>query len=118
MVLRSPSPTELLLLSFLIAEAGNLKPSEELLGGLKVADMNDDGMGSLKLFPDGSQTANAHFGKRASACQFTDEDGVEVIASLNIDQHGNLYELDVWKTDFGKLVRIPENHDELRREET
>ncbi len=47
------------------------------------------------------------FGRRASECQFTDEDGVEVLASLNLDQDGNLYELDIWKTDFGKLIRIP-----------
>lgn len=117
MLLRSPSPTELMLLDFLIGGADDFESSEELLGGMKVADVNDDGMGSLRLFPEGLKSPDAQFGKRASACQFTDEDGVEVIASLNLDQHGKLYELDIWKTDFGKLIQIPHNNNELRREE-
>ena len=117
MVLRSPSPAELTLLDFLICGVELFEPSEGLLGRLKVADMDDDGMGSLRLFPTGSFAPNARFGKRASACQFTDVDGVEVIASLNFDQYGNLYELDIWRTDFGKLIRIPDNKNELRREE-
>jgi hypothetical protein len=118
MVLRSPTPSELRLLDFLVDEVDHSKPSKNLFGRLKVANMNDDCMGSLRLFPDGSQTIGVHFGRRAGACQFTDEDGVEVIASLNLDHNGNLYELDIWKTDFGKLIRIPDNNDELRREVT
>ena len=69
-------------------------------------------------FPKGSDDRDEKIGKRASACQFTDDDGVEVVASLNLDQHGNLHELDMWKTDFGKLIRIPDNKNQLRREET
>ena len=38
---------------------------------------------------------------------FTDEDGVKVIASLNVDSDGHLFELDIWKTDFSPLLRIP-----------
>ena len=40
--------------------------------------------------------------------QFTDTDGVEVLASLNLDQDGKPFELDVWKTDFNALIRIPD----------
>ncbi|WP_420885213.1 DUF6984 family protein, partial [Candidatus Symbiothrix dinenymphae] len=36
-----------------------------------------------------------------------DEDGVDVIASLNIDDTGDLYELDIWKTDFSPLIKLP-----------
>jgi hypothetical protein len=117
MALRNASPTELMLLHFLICEADLFEPSEEMLKSLKVADMEDGGMGSLRLFPKGLKVLDARFGERESACQFTDEDGVDVIASLNLDQHGKLYELDIWKTDFGKLIRIPDNQNELRREE-
>ena len=117
MVLRSPSPSELLLLNFLIVGVDHFEPSGKLLGRIKVADMNDGGMGSLRLFPQGSDALDVKFGKRASACQFTDEDGVEVIASLNLDQNGNLYELDIWRTDFGRVTRIPDNRKELRLEE-
>jgi len=116
MVLRNPSPAELMLLRFLINEADLLESFGQLLESLEVADMEDGGMGSLRLFPKRLGALDSRFGKCASACQFTDEDGVDVIASLNLDQLGNLYELDIWKTDFGKLIRIPENQRELRRE--
>lgn len=117
MVLRNPSPKEFMLLEFLVGEANLPEVSEVILKSLKVADMNDGGMGSLRLFPKGSDDRDEKIGKRASACQFTDEDGVEVVASLNLDHHGNLYELDMWKTDFGKLIRIPDDRSQLRREE-
>ena len=40
------------------------------------------------------------FGSQVSDCQFKDTDGVTVIASLYLDREGNMYELDMWKTDF------------------
>ena len=116
-MLRNPSPDELRLLDFLVCGAKCFVAPQEWQARMMVAEMNDSGMGSLRLFPEGSDVVDSHFGKRASACQFTDEDGVEVIASLNLDQRGSLYELDIWKTDFGKLIRIPQNLNKLRREE-
>lgn len=116
MRLRSPSPDEFRLLDFLVYEMSKFMISKEMLAKMKVADMSDGEMGSLRLFPNGSEDVGAKFGKQASACQFTDEDGIEVIASLNLDQHGNLFELDIWKTNFGKLIRIPEDMDGFRRE--
>jgi hypothetical protein len=32
---------------------------------------------------------------------------MEVIASLNLDTEGRLFELDAWKTDFNPLVHLP-----------
>lgn len=118
MVLRNLSPDELRLLDFLICGAEGLVALNGWATRMKVADMNDSGMGSIRLFPGGTDLVDASFGKQASACQFTDKDGVEVIASLNLDQRGNLYELDIWKTNFGKMICIPENLNELRREKT
>jgi len=92
MVLRSPSPDELRLLGLLVSGAPGCVTPQELSARLMVADTDDGGMGSLRLFPQGLDAGDSHVGKRASACQFTDQDGVEVIASLNLDQHGRLYE--------------------------
>ncbi len=76
--------------------------------GLMVRPM-DNGMGdSLYLFPKGKDNADRKFGKRISDFQFTDADGVEVIASLHIDSDGDLFELDIWKTDHGKLMKLPD----------
>ncbi len=64
-------------------------------------------MGSLELFlPD--SPSSRRFGSKVAELQFKDEDGVDVIASLNVDQNMIPYELDVWKTDFSPLIRIPD----------
>lgn len=72
---------------------------------LLVADMNDENMGSLR-FVNASSKREPRFGKQASEVMFKDDDGIEVIATLNVDQDGNLYELDVWKTDFSPTLRL------------
>ena len=79
---------------------------------LFVSPMDDGGMGSLLLLPNGVQiNNNRKFGKKISEIQFYDEDGVEVIASLNVDQNGDLFELEIWKTDFSKLINLPDTFD-------
>jgi len=77
---------------------------------LRVEDMNDGGMGSLRVLP-GRESRRG--GIRCTACvQFTDEDGIEVIASLYASAGGTPFELDVWKTDFSAVIRIA---DEFRK---
>ena len=65
-------------------------------------------MGSLYLFPQGKINESRKLGRQISEFQFTDIDGVEVIASLNVDVDGVLFELDIWKTNFEKLVKLPD----------
>jgi len=72
--------------------------------------MEDGGMGSLMLATDEAlQKPRRLFGQRAAELQFLDADGVSVLASLNLDQNGELLELDVWKIDFSPLKRIPDD---------
>jgi hypothetical protein len=75
--------------------------------GLLVRSMDDGEMGSLRLYPNGEINKDLIFGKQVSELQFIDLDSVNVIASLNLDNFGNLFELDIWKTDFSKLIRLP-----------
>jgi hypothetical protein len=67
-----------------------------------VEEMNDGGMGSLRFVggPD------RQFGKRVGSAEFNDADGVLVSVALNVDQRGQLFELDIWKVDFSPLRRI------------
>jgi hypothetical protein len=102
---RRPTIQEERLIKFLIKKSFVTIP-ENWEKGLMVRPMNDGMMGSLYLFPQGKIVEGRKFGKQISDFQFTDIDGVEVIASLNVDSDGNLFELDIWKTDFGKLIRI------------
>lgn len=76
---------------------------------LLVRSMDDGKMGSLLLFPGGIIENGRKFGARVSELKFNDADGVEVIASLNADELGRMFELDSWKTDFSPLIQIPQN---------
>lgn len=104
---RKPSTQEERLLEFLVKRSSTPIPVN-WRDGLLVHPMDDGGMGSLYLFPGGEGNAGRTFGKQVSEYQFTDSDGVEVIASLNVDKEGELFELDILKTDFGKLLKWPD----------
>ena len=104
---RKPTVQEERLIEFLLKNSF-MDIAKDWKEGLLVRPM-DNGMGdSLYLFPKGKDIANRKFGKRISDFQFTDTDGVEVIASLHIDSDGDLFELDIWKTDNGKLMKLPD----------
>ncbi|MGV8094872.1 MAG: hypothetical protein AB2L24_23720 [Mangrovibacterium sp.] len=104
---RKPTSQEERLLEILVKKSSIAIP-ENWKDGLLVRPMNDGGMGSLHLFPQGKVIEGRVLGEQVSDFQFTDLDGVEVIASLNVDNDGNLFELDIWKTDFGKLLEFPD----------
>jgi hypothetical protein len=108
---REPGPQEARLLSALVLKATDISLPSDWLAKLRVQNMADDGVGSLRLIQNDGAVLKKAFGRRASEVQFTDADGVTVIASLNVDQNGQLFELDIWKVDFSPLVRIPERFD-------
>ena len=74
-----------------------------------IKPMNDGGMGShtLSIGKDDSV-----FGEVASELRFNDSDGVPVLASLNVDQKGYPFEVDLFKADYSKLRKWP-SEDEL-----
>ena len=75
---------------------------------ITVRPMDDGGMGGLIIFLDKKNEQGRLFGEQISEYCFLDKDGVDVIVSLNIDNKGNLFELDIWKTDFSKLLKFPD----------
>jgi hypothetical protein len=104
---RKPTPKEERLLELLVKNASTTF-SNNWKDDLLVRPMDDGEMGSLYLFPNGQIIKDRVMGERVSEFQFLDEDGIEVIASLNVDDNGNLLELDIWKTDFSKLIKLPD----------
>lgn len=102
---REISKDELNLLDFLVRKSGVLFDSD-WKNNLKVCPMNDGGMGSLKLIPDGAKL-NRKFGKQIAELQYKDKDGIDVLVSLNIDSEGKLFELDFWKMNYEKLLTLP-----------
>jgi hypothetical protein len=95
------------LLQDLLRSAGwppkKVAASERLL----VTDMNDGGMGSIRFVKPGAEDQPRRMGARIAELEYSDEDGVTVLVSLNVDQEGELFELDIWKTNFGRLISYP-----------
>jgi hypothetical protein len=89
------------LISWLISASGRA----DALDSFIVSNMKDGGMGSMRFE---SPKKNRRLGGTVAEGQFLDADGVLVVASLNIDQDGNLFELDIWRTDFDSLKRWPQ----------
>ena len=104
---RIPTKQEEQLIELLVHKS-SLEMSEDWKNGLLVRPMDDGEMGSLYLFPQGKINESRKLGRQISEFQFTDIDGVEVIASLNVDVDGVLSELDIWKTNFETLVKLPD----------
>jgi hypothetical protein len=97
------------------AMARHSSKSNEILRSLSdrlVEDMKDGGMGSLR-FKD-ADNRERRLGKKIAEAEFTDEDGIPVSAVLNLDDNGELFELDIWKVDFSALKRYPQP-EELRQ---
>ena len=94
--------------ALIAAMVRNNPKANELLRSLSehpVEDMNDGGMRSLRF-----RTADnrpVRFGKKIAEAEFTDEDGTLVSAVVNVDENGELFELDFWKVDFSPLKRYP-----------
>lgn len=102
---------EIKLITALVRESSK---ANEIVGSLSerlVQDMDDGGMGSLRFVYTDNRIRR--FGKKIADAEFNDEDGVPVSATMNVDDIGALFELDIWKGDFSPLKRYPEP-DEIR----
>ena len=75
-----------------------------------VVDLSDGGMGSIR-FVDGPDDAARRMGRELVTVGYTDKDEVPVSISLNVDDRGSLFEIDIWKVDFSPLLRCPTPHD-------
>lgn len=102
---RSLTAEERALLTEMIA---NKPKAAHLLDSLPVAlveEMGDGGMGSLRFHATNDRPRC--LGEQLAEREFVDIDGVPVIVAINLDDRGDLYEVDVWKVDFSPLKRFP-----------
>ena len=65
-------------------------------------------MGSLRFVSSRPQQLGAVIAEAAAA----DTDGVPIEIAVNLDQAGDLFELDMWKVDFSPVQHFP-NAEEL-----
>jgi hypothetical protein len=76
------------------------------LCSINVTEMDDGGMGSLEF--EVGDVKNRMLGALICEAEFIDDDGVTVLVALNADREGRLFELDVGKVDFSKLIAFPD----------
>ncbi|MCL1960307.1 MAG: hypothetical protein FWG56_00665 [Desulfovibrionaceae bacterium] len=70
-----------------------------------VEEMDDGGMGSVRFCA--SDARPRRLGEQLIEKEFVDSDGVPVMVTVNLDDRGNLFELDIWKVDFSPLRQFP-----------
>lgn len=104
---RRPTTGEMALIDFLMKKAAIGVPAD-WKEQLRVIPMDDGGMGSLVLLPDGIVKREREFGRQASEFLFKDADNVDVLATLNVDTEGEPFELDIWKMDYSPLIKLPD----------
>ncbi|WP_448100412.1 DUF6984 family protein [Luteibacter jiangsuensis] len=92
------------LLKYLMKIGGLGLPSEEWLGQVIVDDLTDGGMGSFTIVAP----ENRGFSHLLSEVEFSDADGVRVLASLYVDPDETPCEVDIWKVDFSTLISLPD----------
>lgn len=46
-------------------------------------------------------------GRELVTAEYIDEDQIPVLISVNLDEEGDLFELDFWKVNFAPLKRYP-----------
>lgn len=105
---RLPSRRERRVLELLSSMAKGPSLAPEWLNSVRVSELQDGGMGSLRLIGPWSSPGSS-FGSCAAAAVFRDTDGVEVYVSLYLDAAGSPFELDVWKVDFESVIEFPDD---------
>ena len=76
----------------------------------KISPMDDGQMGSIRFITT-TPSDERCFGGAVAEAEYLDADGIRVNIAVNVDDAGDLYEIDFWKVDFSPLVRYPEPSD-------
>src|SRR5262245_47727245 len=110
---RAISPNEAALLESLLGMVPASEKYLETVRTLRIQELDDGGMGSFRIVNDQDQNSR-RFGSQLVMAEFTDRDDVLVSVTLNLDPQGDLFEVDIWKTDNSPLQVWPSGS-QLRR---
>lgn len=102
---------EVLILSVLLNRATEWNRGPVDLRALRVSDMDDGGMGSLRF---ASGKSHPRYGRTIAEGWFKDIDGMPLALALYVDREDDLFELDSWKVDFTSRLRLPNDEAEVR----
>ena len=93
---RKITDQEKTLIVFLLSKSGKTYNVPEF-----VTELNDGGMGSIRLTDSGSHLRDL------IQLKYVDSDNVPVFITLTESDFNELYELDIWKVNFEPLKRFP-----------
>ena len=99
---RALSANELELLKFMLSD----KKHDHLLNGigsLRVNELVDGHMGSIRFI----SLLNERQASCLETAEFRDVEGSNINVTINADQTGALYEIDIWKYDFTPVIEFP-----------
>lgn len=102
--IRGVTSEEIALVEWMLRSLPLGAANETPLKACKVRSFDNGGMGGFEFV--GSRS-DRRFSETISEAIYKDSDGVECIIQLNVDDFGDLMELDIWKTDFSPLVKFP-----------
>jgi hypothetical protein len=74
------------------------------LDAIKVVDLSDGGMGSIRTVPLDNQKRKAI---PIASANYYDRDDILISVQITCDESGRLFEIDIWKTDFSPVIRYP-----------
>ena len=79
-----------------------------------VEPLADGGMGSIRFTEESASGSTRRLGSVIVQGEFDDADGVPVSFTINQDDGGKLFELDLWRVDFEPLKQLPSKENEIR----
>ncbi|WP_333625507.1 DUF6984 family protein [Sphingobacterium siyangense] len=97
---------EIRLISYIIKDTPEGPEIIETLPNLFVEEMDDGGMGSLKVVIEGKDERRT--GGILNDMEFHDIDGMLLVITVILDTDDKFYELDIFKGDFSPLIKIPD----------
>lgn len=105
MCMRKLKPEEIALITWMIKDKDEGPSIIDTLHELIVEEMEDGGMGSLRVIVKGED--NRSFFRELANVDLFDVDKVPVFISIDLDANGHFFELDVFKGDFSPLKEFP-----------
>jgi len=105
MIRRKLKEDEIALITWMIK--GTIEGSNIIntLNKLIVEEMEDGGMGSLRVVVEGKD--DRLYGRDLAKVDLFDADHVPVFISVVLDDKGSFFDLDVFKADFSPLKKFP-----------
>jgi hypothetical protein len=103
--MRKLTEDEYELICFLLLDKPDAKQIINGLRDMMVEEMDDGGMGSFRFVNKNMPLGK--FGRQISEITLLDEDRVPVSFAIFLDKDGDLFEMNVFKADYSRLVKFP-----------